>query len=97
MKEPARTREAWLTWHIDTEIERRMQPGAWDGPASSVRGRRCRPSRPRMPSDPATWGSTRRPSGRRLGELLDAGADSDIGRPATVGAFRVELLRAAGS
>ena len=79
-----------------TEIERRMQPGAWDGPGFLRPGT----SLPAVQAEDAE--TTRRLGldaqtvGARLGELLDAAADSDVGRPVTVGDRQVELLRARG-
>jgi hypothetical protein len=78
------------------EIERRMQPGAWDGPGFL----RPETSLPAVQAEDAE--TTRRLGldaqtiGARLGELLGAAADSDIGRPVMVGNLRLELLRARG-
>lgn len=78
------------------EIERRMQPGAWDGPGFLRPGT----SLPAVQAEDAE--TTRRLGldaqtiGARLGEQLDAAVDSDMGRPVTVGPLRVELLRARG-
>jgi hypothetical protein len=78
------------------EVERRMQPGAWDGPGflrpgtslAAVMAEDAETLR-ELGLDPGTLG-------RRLGELLDAGEGSDLGRPATAGPFRVEIVRGRG-
>src|SRR5687767_4890993 len=73
-----------------------MQPGSWDpngflrsgsslaevlgGDADSLRA---------MSTDAASIG-------RRLAELLESGAESDVGRPSRVGDFQVELHRQRG-
>ncbi len=78
------------------EIERRMQPGAWDGPGF------LRPGTSLLAVQAVDTETTRRLGldpraiGARLGELLEAGADSDIGRPASVGEHHVEILRERG-
>ena len=49
-----------------------------------------------MPRRPGDLGLDAQTIGARLGGLLDAAVDSDLGRPVTVGDLQVELLRARG-
>jgi hypothetical protein len=78
------------------EVERRMQPGAWDGPGFLRPGT----SLPAVIAEDAesarVLGLDPGTIGRRLGELLDEGEGSDLGRPAIVGPFQVEIVRGRG-
>ena len=79
-----------------SEVERRMQPGAWDSsgfltPGSSLAGI--------LASDAASvhrLGLDLEVMGERLQELLQAGAGSDVFLPIVVGEHEVELLRGRG-
>lgn len=78
------------------EIERRMQPGAWDGPGFLQAGASLAALQAADADTTRRLGLDASTIGGRLGELLDAGAGSDVGRPATVGDFRVEVLHERG-
>ena len=73
-----------------------MQPGAWDGPGFLRPGTSLLAVQADDAGAAHALGLDPEAIGERLGELLEAGADSDVGRPATVGAFRVELLHGRG-
>jgi hypothetical protein len=79
-----------------TEIERRMQPGAWDGAGFLRPGTSLPAVQAQDAETTRRLGLDAQTIGARLGEQLDAAADSDMGRPVTVGDLRVELLRARG-
>lgn len=79
-----------------TEIERRMQPGAWDGAGFLRPGTSLSAVQAEDAETTRRLGLEVQTIGARLGELLDAAADSDVGRPVTVGELQVELLRGRG-
>ena len=78
------------------EVERRMQPGAWDGPGFLRPGTSLLAVIAEDADTARGLGVDVGTIGGRLGELLDAGEGSDLGRPATVGPFRVEIVRGRG-
>jgi hypothetical protein len=78
------------------EVERRMQPGAWDGPGFLRPGTSLAAVISEDAETARGLGLDPEAIGGRLGELLDAGEGSDLGRPATVGSFRVEIVRGRG-
>ena len=78
------------------EIERRMQPGAWDVPGFLHPGTLLAAIMAANSEAAARLGLDPGSIGARLGALLEAGAESDLGRPISFGGFRVEILHARG-
>jgi len=78
------------------EIERRMQPGAWDGPGFLRPGTSLAAVQAADAESTGLLGIDPSTLGGRLGELIEAGAGSDVGRPATVEDVRVEVLHQRG-
>jgi hypothetical protein len=79
-----------------SEVERRMQPGAWyphgflqkDSSLAEVLANDARTL--------ADLGVTAEQVGQRLAELLESGSESDWSRPAQAGEYKVEIRRRRG-
>ncbi|MEO7260467.1 MAG: hypothetical protein ABI047_04295 [Jatrophihabitantaceae bacterium] len=78
------------------EIERRMQPGAWDTAGFLLPGESLRDCLAADAQTCARLGIEPGALGARLLDLLAAGRDSDLGRPVDVAGRHVTIMRQRG-